>query len=1089
MMHKPCQFAVYSVGLLKRAGCLRPWFLHATPAIRTGTRSVFSESGVWERDYRADTRRKVETWWHPRIQEQWHKDMKEQCTQKEKFYVLSMFPYPSGRLHMGHVRVYTISDTIAHFQRMRGHQVLNPMGWDAFGLPAENAAIERGLDPEHWTKSNIQSMREQLKSLGLCFNWDREVTTCLPDYYKWTQYLFVKLYEAGLAYQKEALVNWDPVDQTVLADEQVDENGCSWRSGARVEQKLLRQWFIKTTNYAKMFGISSAGRDSGRTSYDSITERESQKVTDMKASCDIVSNHFTVSKPERLARVPLLDALADLPEWYGVKAMQANWIGECSGCYFDHVLKLDGKDTGEVLAAYTASPEAVFGAAFVSILPSHRLLHGSSPVGPALHKALQPGRNSISEVTALNKFTGREVPVVVSAKTEFLGHLDTVIGIPDSSKEDVCVTQELGMKWESVVKTEEDGSKTLINSAEQYGFMPRKSTTDAIFALRILMEKYRDGQRELHCVFVDLEKAYDRVPREELWYCMRKSGVAEKYVRVVQDMYERSRTVVSESREQVEENLERWRFALERRGMKVRLQGEEVKKVQEFKYVESTVQSNGECGKEFTGQTREEAFNSITQKARERKVGGYLTSSKLRDWLISRQRYWGTPIPIVHCSFCGPVPVPMEELPVMLPKLASLTGKGASPLQSAQEWVNCSCPRCKGPARRETDTMDTFVDSAWYYFRYIDPHNSERPFRHSLADHWMPVDVYIGGKEHAVMHLYYARFLSHFCKDQGLVSHKEPFKKLLVQGLIKGQTFRVAESGQYLKKEDIDFTASEPVQRESGKQLQVSWEKMSKSKHNGIDPEEVVQQYGIDTVRLYILYAAPPEQDILWDVKTDALPGVLRWQSRLWGLVTKLREARDGSDTPNPSILNKKECIEARKIWENKNQAIVQVTSHLTEDFLLNAAISRLMGLTNTLSHASPRVVLHSVEFEQALVSLCVMAAPMAPHLTSELWAGLSQVKNPLNPELFGSVDVLQQRWPTVDPEYLQTPDTVEVSVRINNKACGSVTVPRQVAQDAEKVRELILGSPLGMKLLADRVIKKAILSPRTALINFLVEE
>lgn len=894
-----------SVGLLKQVGCLYPWFVQATPAISSGIRSVFSESGVWERDYRADTRRRVETWWHPRIQEQWHKDMKEQCTQKKKFYVLSMFPYPSGRLHMGHVRVYTISDTIAQFQRMRGHKVLNPMGWDAFGLPAENAAIERGLDPEHWTKSNIQSMREQLKSLGLCFNWDREVTTCLPDYYKWTQYLFVKLYEAGLAYQKEALVNWDPVDQTVLADEQVDENDCSWRSGARVEQKLLRQWFIKTTNYAK----------------------------------------------------PLLDALADLPEWYGVKAMQANWIGECSGCYFDHVLRLDGKETGEVLAAYTSSPEAVFGAAFVSILPSHRLLHGSSPVGPALHKALQPGRNSLSEVTALNVFTGREVPVVISAQTEFPGHLDTVIGIPDSSKEDACVAQELGVSWESVVKSEEDGSFSLINSSE------------------------------------------------------------------------------------------------------------------------------------FTGQTREEAFNSITQKARERNVGGCLTSSKLRDWLISRQRYWGTPIPIVHCSSCGPVSVAVEELPVMLPKVTSLTGKGATPLQSAQEWVNCSCPRCKGPAQRETDTMDTFVDSAWYYFRYTDPHNSERPFDRSLADQWMPVDVYIGGKEHAVMHLYYARFLSHFCKDQGLVSHKEPFKKLLVQGLIKGQTFRVAESGQYLKKEHIDFTASEPVQRESGKQLQVSWEKMSKSKHNGIDPEEVVQQYGIDTVRLYILYAAPPEQDILWDVKTDALPGVLRWQSRLWGLVTKLREAREGSDTPNPSILNKKECLEARKIWENKNQAIVQVTTHLTEDFLLNAAISRLMGLTNTLSQVSPRVVLHSVEFEQALVSLCVMAAPMAPHLTSELWTGLSRVRNSLNPALFSSGDVLQQHWPIVDPEYLQTPDTVEVSIRINNKACGSVIVPRQVAQDAEKVQELVLGSPLGMKLLADRVVKKAILSPRTALINFLVEE
>uniref|UniRef100_A0A672L425 leucine--tRNA ligase n=1 Tax=Sinocyclocheilus grahami TaxID=75366 RepID=A0A672L425_SINGR len=447
--------------------------------------------------------------------------MHQELSSRKKFYILSMFPYPSGRLHMGHVRVYTISDTISHFQRMRGHQVLNPMGWDAFGLPAENAAIERGLDPEDWTKSNIESMRKQLDSLGLCFNWDREVTTCLPDYYKWTQYLFIKLFEAGLAYQKEALVNWDPEDQTVLADEQVDESGRSWRSGA----------------------------------------------------------------------------------------------ASISQIYY-----------------------------------------------------------SLTEVTALNVFTGREVPVVISSKNEFDGHLDTVMGIPDSSEEEAELAQSLGLSWISVLKTEQDGTQTLINSDE------------------------------------------------------------------------------------------------------------------------------------FTGQSRAEAFNSVTQKARERNAGGYLTSAKLRDWLISRQRYWGTPIPIVHCSACGPVPVPVEELPVMLPKVPSLSGKGASPLKMAQDWLRCQCPRCKGPAERETDTMDTFVDSSWYYFRYTDPQNPLRPFERSRADHWMPVDVYIGGKEHAVMHLYYARFLSHFCRDQGMVSHREPFRKLLVQGLIKGQTFRVAETGQYLTKEDIDFS-------------------------------------------------------------------------------------------------------------------------------------------------------------------------------------------------------------------------------------------------------------------------------------------
>ncbi|XP_028983852.1 probable leucine--tRNA ligase, mitochondrial isoform X1 [Betta splendens] len=885
-----------------------PLFRPVASLWRPSTRTLFSETGVWEKEYRPETRRRVEEWWHPRVMAQWKTDVLPEGSDRKKFYVLSMFPYPSGRLHMGHVRVYTISDTIGHFQRMRGHQVLNPMGWDAFGLPAENAAIERGLDPEQWTKSNIESMREQLDSLGLCFNWDREVTTCLPDYYRWTQYLFIKLLEAGLAYQKEAVVNWDPIDQTVLADEQVDENGRSWRSGAVVEQKLLTQWFIKTTDYAK----------------------------------------------------PLLDALADLPEWYGVKAMQANWIGECTGCYFDFKLKVNGEESGETLFAYSFAPEVVFGAAFLAILPSHRLLHGSSALRPALERAFEPGRDCVTEITAQNLFTGHEIPLVISHKEAFDGYLDTVIGIPDTSEEDLSVAKALNLNWTTVLNSHEDGSQTLINS------------------------------------------------------------------------------------------------------------------------------------KQFSGLTREQAFDSITQKAREQRVGGHLTSSKLRDWLISRQRYWGTPIPVVHCGSCGPVAVPEEDLPVTLPKLPSLTGKGASPLEAAHEWVNCKCPRCKGPARRETDTMDTFVDSAWYYFRYTDPHNPDRPFGRHQADHWLPVDVYIGGKEHAVMHLYYARFLCHFCKDQGLVAHREPFRKLLVQGLIKGQTFKRADSGQYLKRAEVDFTGciadEEPVALGGGR-VEVTWEKMSKSKHNGLDPQEVVQQYGVDTVRLYVLYAAPPEQDILWNVKTDALPGVLRWQARLWQLVTKLRGARQLGDVPNPSLLGKRELEETRRIWQNKNYAVQQVTSHFTEDFLFNAAISRLMGLTNTLSSATVKVVQHSVDFEEALAALVMMTAPMAPHLASELWAGLCQVQNPLSPLLKQGGDVLQQSWPKVDPEYLEAPDLVELSVLINNKPCGKVTVPLQVSKDTAQVQQLILDSPLGQKLLSQRSIKRTILSPRTALVNFLIDE
>ncbi|XP_045385764.1 probable leucine--tRNA ligase, mitochondrial isoform X2 [Lemur catta] len=736
------------------------------------TRSIYSATGKWTKEYTLQTRKDVEMWWHQRIKEQASK-ISEADKSKPKFYVLSMFPYPSGKLHMGHVRVYTISDTIARFQKMKGMQVINPMGWDAFGLPAENAAIERNLHPQSWTQSNIEYMRKQLDRLGLCFNWDREITTCLPDYYKWTQYLFIKLYEDGLAYQKEALVNWDPVDQTVLANEQVDERGCSWRSGAKVEQKYLKQWFIKTTAYAKA----------------------------------------------------MQDALADLPEWYGIKGMQAHWIGECVGCHLDFTLKVDGQVTGEKLTAYTATPEAIYGTSHVAISPSHRLLHGHSSLKEAFRKALVPGKDCLTPVTAVNMLTQQEVPVVVMAKADFEGSLDAKI---------------------------------------------------------------------------------------------------------------------------------------------------------------------------------------------------------------------------VH--------------------------------------------RCKGAAKRETDTMDTFVDSAWYYFRYTDPCNPHSPFNTALADYWMPVDLYIGGKEHAVMHLFYARFFSHFCHDQKMVKHREPFHKLLAQGLIKGQTFRLP-SGQYLRREEVDLTGAVPVHAKTKEKLEVTWEKMSKSKHNGVDPEEVVEQYGIDTIRLYILFAAPPEKDILWDVKTDALPGVLRWQQRLWSLVTRFIEARASGKIPQPELLSNKEKAEARKLWEYKNSVISQVTACFTEDFSLNSAISQLMGLSSALLQASQRVVLHSPEFEDALCALLVMAAPMAPHITSELWAGLALVPRKLCAHYAWDAGVLLQAWPAVDPQFLQQPEVVQMAVLINNKACGKIPVPQQVAQDQDKVHELVLQSELGVRLLQGRSIKKAFLSPRTALINFLVHE
>ncbi|XP_048367190.1 leucine--tRNA ligase, mitochondrial isoform X3 [Sphaerodactylus townsendi] len=811
--------------------------------VQRSIRSIYSETGQWEKKYGLETRKKVESWWRPRIKEPFN-TTEGTDKSRPKFYVLSMFPYPSGKLHMGHVRVYTISDVVARFQRMRGLQVINPMGWDAFGLPAENAAIEHGFHPANWTQSNIQHMRKQLDELNLSFNWDREITTCLPDYYKWTQYLFIKLYEAGLVYQNEAMVNWDPVDQTVLANEQVDENGCSWRSGAKVEKKYLKQWFIKTSAYAKA----------------------------------------------------MLDALPGLPKWYGIKEMQANWLGDCSGCYFEFMLKVNNKPTGERIAAYTSAPEAIYGASHLYILPSHRLLHGNNGLKEILQKKCVPGKDSLTSVTAINLLTNQEIPVVISAKSEFEGSLDTKIGVPCIRPDDAEVAQSLGLASENVIETLPDGSEKLANSGE------------------------------------------------------------------------------------------------------------------------------------FTGMSRQEAINAITQEARNKGVGGHLTSNKLKDWLVSRQRYWGTPIPIIHCKACGPVPVSYEDLPVRLPNITSFTGKGDPPLTSAAHWINCSCPRCKGPAKRETDTMDTFVDSAWYYLRYTDPHNSDRPFHKELADYWMPVDLYIGGKEHAVMHLYYARFFSHFCHDQKLTKHKEPFNELLVQGLIKNRTFRLATTGQYLKKEELDLTA-------------------------------------------------------------DAIPGVQRWQSRLWHLATKLIEARASGTMPRPQLLNQKEQAQARRIWEQKNFVVSEVTGYFLKDYLFNAAISRLMSLSNALSQASSRLILHSVEFEDALATLCIMLAPMAPHITLEIWKGLSQIQNKLCTHHHWDKDVLQQPWPTVDPEYVQQPDVVEVLVLINNKPCGKVGVPQQVARDAEVVHELVVQSQLGSEHLQGRTITKFFLSPRTALISFLVQE
>ncbi|XP_046549523.1 probable leucine--tRNA ligase, mitochondrial [Haliotis rubra] len=814
-------------------------------------RSIFSKTGQWEKAFNLDVRQAVESHWHPILNQQnSSKHLKQDHikTDRPKQYVLSMFPYPSGKLHMGHVRVYTISDVMARYHRLTGKEVIHPMGWDAFGLPAENAAIERGERPDVWTYGNIESTKKQLDELGCSFDWERELATCHPQYYRWTQYLFLKMFEAGLVYQKDAEVNWDPVDQTVLADEQISDAGISWRSGAKVEKRYLRQWYIRTTAYAQSL-------------WDGL--EEVNKVL-----------------------------------WKDVVQLQRHWIGECNGCRFDFKLKLEGEELPEPLSVFTDSPELVYGASHICLSPEHRF---NSPQYCQEHG--NPKDESVTIVTrlrAVHPLTGEELPVVVSDAVQYDEFNDTHIGIPSKSEVDQQVAGSLGFEWTPV---SDDTQGTIVNSQE------------------------------------------------------------------------------------------------------------------------------------FSGLTAGEARKAIMEHAKTLGVGGHAVSSRLRDWLISRQRYWGTPIPIIHCPSCKAVPVPKSDLPVELPVITQLTGRGASPLASDEEWGSVNCPKCGGPARRETDTMDTFVDSSWYFVRFLDYHNTKEPFRQDLAHHYMPVDLYIGGKEHAVLHLYFARFFNHFLHSLDLVPQREPFINLLTQGMVMGQTFRVKGTGRYIQPKDVDFSGSKPVEKETGNQVVVDWEKMSKSKHNGVDPQEVMSEFGIDSTRLCILSNVAPQSNRKWS--NEEFKGILHWQGRMWALVADLIEQcrGDNSNKPSQEDIDKVNTF----MFENRNYFLKEVSFHMGKTFLLNAAISRLQGLTNALKKTQPTLMRHSVQFERGLCDLVVMMAPLAPHLASEMWAGLASIPNKHCHHYLWDKGVLEQAWPDVDQDY-----PLPLVIKINGQESSQVFVARQ---------------------------------------------
>ncbi len=829
-------------------------------------------------------------------------DRTPEASDKPKFYALSMFPYPSGKLHMGHVRNYVITDVIARLKRKQGYRVLHPMGWDAFGLPAENAAIDRGVHPAKWTYENIAQMREQLKQLGLSIDWDREVATCSPEYYKWSQWIFQQFLKAGLAYQKESAVNWDPIDQTVLANEQVDSEGRSWRSGAKVERKLLRQWFFKITDYAE------------------------QLLQD-------------------------LDQLQGWPE--RVRTMQANWIGKSTGAYLEFpVVGSDAK-----VAVFTTRPDTVYGVSYVVLAPEH--------------------------------------PLVAAVTT------------PEQA-DAVAAFQDLVSGQSELERTAEDRPKRGVPTG---GFVTNPFTGEQvpIWIADYVLVEYGTG-------------AVMGVPAHDV----RDFAFARQYELPVQ------RVIVPEGADPAAYDGQAW--------------------------TEPGVLLNS--GR-FDGMPSTEAKGAITAYAEEQGWGKARVQYRLRDWLISRQRYWGCPIPVIHCDDCGAVPVPEDQLPVQLPENVEFSGRGPSPLAQLQDWINVPCPCCGKPARRETDTMDTFICSSWYYLRYSDATNPEEVFAKAKVDDWLPVDQYVGGIEHAILHLLYSRFFTKVLRDRGLLSFDEPFKRLLTQGMVQGLTYKNPKTGKYIPS-DLIADATAPVDPETGDPLEVFYEKMSKSKYNGVDPAAVLEKYGADTARMFTLFKAPPEKDLEWDAAD--VEGQFRFLNRIWRLVSEYAAA-PVAEAALPAELSKPEKDLRRAV----HTAIKEITEDLDGDYQFNTAVSELMKLSNALADAPCK---DSPVYREGIETLLGLLAPFAPHLAEDLWQQLGYS---------GSVHL--HPWPQLDAAALVV-DEIPLVIQILGKTRGTITVP--AGADKDTLEQLARDSEVARKWIEGKEIRKVIVVPGK-LVNFVV--
>ncbi|KAI8078301.1 leucyl-tRNA synthetase [Thamnidium elegans] len=898
------------------------------PSIRLVTRTHLPATLLGTTNYATSTRKLPVDF--SSIEDKWKARWKDSAptavdSSKPSYYALSMFPYPSGMLHMGHVRVYTISDAIQRFRKMNGYNVLHPMGWDAFGLPAENAAIERGIHPAEWTTKNISIMKEQISKLCIDFDWSREIATCDPEYYKWTQYIFLQLYNSGLAYQKEAVVNWDPVDKTVLANEQVDNEGKSWRSGAVVERKKLRQWFFKVTDFAE----------------------------------DLLKD---------------IDRLENWPD--RVKQMQRNWIGKSTGAEIDFSISstLPNDNKLEPIKVFTSRPDTVYGVQYLVLAPEH----------PLVKKENLPVEQAESVLSFVNDLTKKQN------------------------------AQEA-----------EENKKGVFTGL--YAQNPFTEEDIPIYVAPYVLSEYGTGA--VMAVPAHDKRDYD--------FC--------KVNNVVKDI----KFVVEPSIKEVGKELD-YSSPFLQQGVLTDLSGP------------------------YKGMKSKDASKAILKKAKELGIGKSATQYRLRDWLLSRQRYWGAPIPIIHCPDCKVVPVPKEDLPVHLPLDVEFSGKGHSPLATKEDWVNCKCPKCQGPAKRETDTMDTFVDSSWYFMRFTDPKNTELPFDPVKASAMLPVDIYIGGVEHAILHLLYSRFISKTLLKQGAYSelpdtkpgNGEPFNVLLTQGMVHGRTFKDPKTSRFLKPEEVDLTDNnQPKIIATGEQPLISFEKMSKSKYNGVDPVNVVEECGVDPTRLHILYKAPPSEVLEWE--EDSIVGMQRWISK----VLKLSQAVQPSSQPISTLetMSKDE----REMYRATNQTVKQVTESLSNTYAFNTVISDLIKLSNHVS--SSTVDSSSPVYAHAVQCLVKMMAPMTPSTSEECWELLKNEQS-----------VFEQEWPEFVPEALQK-DQIDCVVQVNGKTRLSITVPNELAGNAKEIERLVRESEIGQKWLSDKPVRKLILAKKGELINFVI--